>query len=493
MNGSMGLRMMYRAPCSLPVMLLLTGITLTTQAQTSTELDAVLEGFDDPQPSSEIDAVLEGFESTDGAQLETILDGFDSTAAETSATSPPPPSYLSGSLGLSTTYNYAHSAPAPGETDYRGLSRLRAKLNLEYDRRFHDDWRINLTGYGYYDAAYSLNGRDDYTQEVLDEYESELELGEIYLQGRLARQIDLTVGRQIVVWGKSDTLRVTDILNPLDNREAGLVDIEDLRLPLTMAKLDYFMGDWGFSAIAIPEIRFHKIPPPGSDFHAMPPGPAPARENIPSDGGDNTEYAFAANGIFSGWDLSLYWAQYYDDQPYTLPVNDMPSVQHHARLTLGGIAANIAVGNWLLKGELAQTRGIRYNPEPNSDKTHSQLLTGIEYSGITDTTLSWESALRHLHEYTIPIEDNGIRENNLSTAVRYTGDFLRTRLQLTAVAAIYGSSLGDGGFTRLSARYDLIDALSLTGGIVTYQHSNTIPFNTVADNDRLFIDLKYSF
>ncbi len=37
-----------------------------------------------------------------------------------------------------------------------------------------------------------------------------------------------------------------------------MVDIEDLRLPVTMAKLDYFLGSWQVAPIAILEQRFTK-------------------------------------------------------------------------------------------------------------------------------------------------------------------------------------------------------------------------------------------
>ena len=84
---------------------------------------------------------------------------------------------------------------------------------------------------------------------MLDAYEQESELREVYLQGALASALDIKVGRQIVVWGKSDNIRITDVLNPIDNREPGLVDIEDVRLPLTMSRLDFYFGDWGLSTM----------------------------------------------------------------------------------------------------------------------------------------------------------------------------------------------------------------------------------------------------
>lgn len=446
--------------------------SLTVHAADST-LDDVLQGFEEP-PSSELDAVLGGFDNEAAATKTTVIEEEQQSWQ------------LTGALTLGAAYNYQHEAPAPGDTDYRGLSRLRAKLNLEHDADLSAGWRTHITGYGYYNLAYQLNGRDDYTAEVLDEYESELELGEAWLQGKLNKQTDIKLGRQIVVWGKSDNIRVTDLINPLDNREPGMVDIEDLRLPLAMARLDYYVGDWGLSAMAIPEIRFNKNPPYGSDFYPLP--TAMPDETIPG----NTEYALAANGIFSGWDLSLYWADLYDDNAHRVISASGQQLQH-SRLKMLGIAANVAINNWLLKGEAAQLTALAYSNLPNAKFNRTDILLGVEYSGFRDTSVSLEVANRHLHDYNATLLNEGVKEDEWQTALRYSGDFLHARLHLLAVVSAFGERLDEGGFGRYSAAYDLQDALTVTGGLVAYDSGEKLPFNTIGDNDRLFIDLKYSF
>lgn len=105
---------------------------------------------------------------------------------------------------------------------------------------------------------------------VLNDYESDTEFREIFIRGKINPRLDLKVGRQIVVWGKSDNFRVVDVLNPPDLREPGLVDIENLRLPSCKSRLDYYQGDWSLSGLAIHEIRFDKLPPYGSDFYPFP-------------------------------------------------------------------------------------------------------------------------------------------------------------------------------------------------------------------------------
>lgn len=450
-------------------------------ASAETSLDQALEGFDESgaATSGSVDEALEGFEDSAAPSAAAVPSRKEGDAAWR----------LSGATIFSASWSYAHDAPAPGATDYRGLSRLRGKLSLEADGRLNETWRTHLSGYAFYDAAYALKGRSRYSDEFVDSMESETELGEAFVQGRVHRTLDLKVGRQIVVWGKSDSLRVTDVLNPLDNREPGMVDIEDLRLPLAMVRADLYLGSWGFTALAIPEIRFNKNPAFGSDFYpsAM---PSP-REIIPGDGGKNTEYALAANGLFSGWDLSFYWAQLYDDAPHSVIANGITLLEH-SRLTMSGLAANVALGNWLMKSEAAHFRGVEYSGV-TSEHPRTDILLGADYSGFADTTVSLEVVNRRIGNYNAALMNSGADEEEWQTAVRYQGDFLHARLHLIALASAFGKRLDEGGFTRLSAAYDLADATTLTGGIVSYHGGDKFPFAAVADNDRLFAELKYSF
>ncbi|MEA3415028.1 MAG: DUF1302 family protein [Thermodesulfobacteriota bacterium] len=200
------------------------------------------------------------------------------------------------------------------------------------------------------------------------------------------------LGRQIVVWGKSDNIRVTDVLNPLDMREPGLTDIEDLRFPVAMSKLDYYIGDWSLTGIAIHEIRFNKSPEYGSDFYSG--SQPPPHEDKPDSCCKNTEYAAAINGIFSGWDISFYWTDYYNDMPNTQLISAVPPPQtewKHARLKMFGAAFNQALGNWLLKAETVYIDGFEFFNRPGKEYSRIDVLAGIEYSGFKDTTVSIEA------------------------------------------------------------------------------------------------------
>ena len=137
-------------------------------------------------------------------------------------------SLASGASSGTTSHTPLRTGSA-GTTDFGGLSRLDLDgLAPARRSRCRFDWQIRAEALGWYDFAYRINGRADYNAAVLDVYEWQVDSGEVYVtRADLADSVDLTIGRKVVNWGRSDTFRVVDVVNPLDNTEPGLVDIED--------------------------------------------------------------------------------------------------------------------------------------------------------------------------------------------------------------------------------------------------------------------------
>lgn len=430
---------------------------------------------------------------------------------------------LHGDLSLGASYAYlSHNAaagtrqpspanPRPLGTYYGNLSRLRAQLDLQLDLRLPADWKGRVEGYGFYDFAYLLRGRDQYTDDVLDDYEWEVDFREVWVQGSPVPSVDLKLGRQIVNWGRSDTVRVLDVINPLDNREPGLVDIEDLRLPLTMARIDYYprwvpaeLGDWALQLLVIPEFRQDRNPAIGNDFNPTPIVIDP-RSDKPSQFFDTPEYGGALSGTFSGWDLSLYAARVYLNQPLvTEPFAGL--LQRYPLVTLVGSGGNWTSGSWLFKAEIGWLHGSEYNrvdPGPVVrvvDKDRLDWMAGVEYYGISDLTVAVEVVHRHIFDYDSDMKAKvaGLqvayaKEDLVEGAFRATADFLNARLHVTGVALVLGTHGQQGSVVRLESSYDLRDALVLTGGIVLYQAGSSPAFEAIGRNDRLFVRLEYSF
>jgi len=437
-----------------------------------------------------VQELMEGFDAEDvetGKEKKT--DELDSVMEEK-------PSRFSfdGYLKHGLSCNFAHDRPEPGKTDWRGLSRFRSEINLELKAKLSETWQAQVEGKAYYDFVFAMRGRDEYTGAVLDNREKDAEFGESYILGSITDKFDVRFGRQINVWGKSNYIRISDILNPLDLREPGLVDIEDLRLPVTMTRLDYYLGNWNLSGLFLHEIRFNKTPVLGSDFFPAN-SPLPP-EDVPSDSLDNTEFAAALSGIFSGWDVAFYFADVYDDQPHQEAKSDGQKERKHARLKMFGSAFNIALGNWLLKAESAYLDGFEFFNAPRGESfSRFDALVGFEYSGFHETVISFEIANRHLFDFVDALKqapDKAV-ENEFQTAFRFTRKFLNDTLAVTFLAQTFGLLGDDGALQRISAEYDLTDSIKLSGGFVFYTSGDLRQFQNIGDNDRLFLGIRYSF
>jgi hypothetical protein len=426
-----------------------------------------------------------------------FLQGFDeeSPSAEDQQTAAPekPASWrLDGEFAFTAIYNLSQHAVDP----WRGMTTLRPELELSLKNKFSDKWQGQISVRGFYDFIYPLRGRDQYSTDVLDAYGYELRLEDTFIEGRLTDRLDTKIGRQIVVWGTLDNLRINDVLNPLDLRFPGLTDIDDLRLPVTMVKFDYYFGSWNLTGIALPEVRFSKLPVFGSDFYpaAQPPPP----EEIPSDGLDNMQYAASLTGVFSGWDIGFYAADIYSDQTHTealRPGLAPQLVRKHARLTMLGTAANLARGNWLLKGEAAWFDGLRYTNDPGVTYRRIDIGGGVEYTGFKETTISLEAVNRHILDYNQQLElpPDEINQNEFQWALRYMRDFLNNTLTLSLLVSTFGIKADDGAFERIDIKYAITDAISIRGGVVLYQSGDKGLFQNVDANDRLFTVLTYAF
>ncbi|GKT12093.1 MAG: hypothetical protein ISEC1_P1068 [Thiomicrorhabdus sp.] len=490
---------------SLGLMVTFFSVNAIAQVSDNSELDDALSGFDEPvSGSSDLDDALSGFdEPASGSDvLDDVLSGFDEaaesnqSAAQQARRTLPSPLQIKGQLSFKNAYAYQESAPVLGNADYSGLTKTQFAALIKMDYKFSPAWKAKAELKGFFDSTYSMKGRDNYNQDSLDTYESELEINEAYIAGTLSDDWDLKFGRQIVVWGKSDSIRINDVINPLDNRELGMVDIEDLRLPVMMTRLDYYQGDWQVSLLAQHEHRNPKEAAINSEYFPTDVLPMPPGMSFPdiADAGfelDETTLSVAANGRFSGWDLSLYAGRFQDGRWHFI---ENKTAREYSLINMAGFAVNKVEGSWLLKTELAVLNDLYYNTVTEK-QTRYDLLMGLEYKGITDTTLSLEVADRYLpdHQFIMESMPDAVLQHNLQTAVRALYSFDHDRAMLGYLGQYFGQQFEQGGFHRIWLDYELTSDVTVISGVIDYFGGENQIFEAMKNNDKLFVDFKLYF
>ncbi len=110
-----------------------------------------------------------------------------------------------------------------------------------------------------YDAAAEdgYKGHENYTQNDW--------LRELYVDTEAAGW-DLRLGKQQVVWGTADGIKLLDIINPTDYREVVQNTIEDSRIPVWMINAERYVGDGnGNIQLIVSQAEENKIPGLNSD------------------------------------------------------------------------------------------------------------------------------------------------------------------------------------------------------------------------------------
>ena len=163
------------------------------------------------------------------------------------------------------------AAPSPfsyptenAKSEENKLSVMRSTLLIDGEYDIADNLRFGFIFRGYYDAKWdldssigtadeynpSLSGWDpnDLRAEPDGEYlEKDVDLREYHLSWEVGN-FRIKAGRQQIVWGEADAIRISDIINPLDYSKdftttAYGYDWEDVRIPQRMIDITYVVPD----------------------------------------------------------------------------------------------------------------------------------------------------------------------------------------------------------------------------------------------------------
>ena len=84
--------------------------------------------------------------------------------------------------------------------------------------------------------------------------QTKIELREAFFQ-YTTENFDLKAGRQIITWGVSDGVRITDLISPLDYTEFLARDYDDIRVPVNSIRLKYLKPNYNFELVFVPVPR----------------------------------------------------------------------------------------------------------------------------------------------------------------------------------------------------------------------------------------------
>lgn len=327
-----------------------------------------------------------------------------------------------------------------------------------------------------------------------------MELREAYL-AYAKGNLDLRVGRQIVVWGVADALRLTDCVSPCDYTEFLAQEYDDIRMPVNALRTRYTWRSVTFEAICNPVADFFILP---TDRHnpwalTLPSAPLPYTIDLESCKPEkrlrNMEYGGRITTNLSGIDFSLSVLRTWNKMPaLSLTVSDngksLLVKGEYRRMTMLGADCSLPVGQFVLRGEAAcyfdeaQSRGV--GKDVVCRNTYN-ILAGVDWYPGND----WNFSAQYCHKYTAGNLDglSVYRHAALATA-RISKELMRNSLKLSTFAYV---DVSNGGvFNRFSASYALNDQIELTAGY-DFFHADKGKFAMYKQNSEVWVKAKYSF
>ena len=357
------------------------------------------------------------------------------------------------------------------------------------------------------DRAYS-----PYSKPLFIGNSSEFELREFYVEFP-SDNFYFTLGKQQVVWGKADGLKVLDIVNPQSYREFILEDFDDSRIPQWIANIETNIGEWDAQFLWIPDQSYHVLASSGGLYTPRSPLLVPTPSAIPGLSVDvqpfdrprrtlkDSDIGLRLARFWKGWDLSLNYLYQYDNfvLPYQhrsitatgLHIDIEP--QYRRTHVLGGSFSN-AFDNWVLRGGVAFFSDSYFLAEGFSDSdgitkgAEASYVLGLDWAGLENTLISgqlFQSVALNRQSATVRDKTN----STLSLLVNHT--LLNETMELRLIW-LADTNIGDGLF-RLRASYEWQDNLKTWISSDTYYGSREGIFGQFDDNDRLTVGIEMAF
>jgi len=406
------------------------------------------------------------------------------------------------------------------------------RLTLKLDKRiagnskfYSEVWLRNI---GLPTASQSA---DLYNKGIVDPYNLEIREAYVQLNDFLTKNLDVTIGRQRIVWGTADKLNPTDNLNPLD-----LEDILDFgrRRGSDAINLNYYLSnDFSLQGVFVPFFQPPNMPvgvfatalnptmelPQGmvlksfSDTVLMP------RYNL----GVSSTAGFKFKGFAKGVDFSVSYVWGYDGLPFVtknafIPVDlsggiSIASELSFARTHIIGadMATSIAgIGFWAEAATFVPEKDVIMtndlsafyptSPVPvtkdslllDKTKPYLKFVVGGDYNFSDGSYLN----LQYMHGF---VHERGAENLNDYFFLRYEKKFFNEKLKVAPI----GGGFIVTNWNNIKDNYALVympevsykatDNAEITISTVIFDGKGDNLFANLKDYNMVMFKLKYSF
>lgn len=316
------------------------------------------------------------------------------------------------------------------------------------------------------------------------------------------------LGKQQIVWGQADGLKVLDVVNPQSFREFILDEFDDSRIPLWSVNLEIPIGDSSqLQWVWIPDTTYHDLPERDATFafrssRLIPQAPEGVAvtlkdANRPGNPWSDADGGLRFSSFYRGWDISLNYLYHYRDEAVlyrrVTPSGVFIEPEYERSHLLGGTLSN-AFGNVTLRSEFGYSSDIYLVSQDAADTdgieqaAEFSYVFGLDYSGIDNTLLSAQFFQSLLQDEVQGVSRAPNEESLTFLAERsFLNETWKAKVQL-----IHSVDEKDG-LVRPHLRYDYSSDIRLwVGADIFYGEADGL-YGQFDKRDRIYVGAQWGF
>jgi hypothetical protein len=316
------------------------------------------------------------------------------------------------------------------------------------------------------------------------------------------------LGRQQIVWGQADGLRILDVINPQELREFILPKFEDSRIPLWITNVEILISDdWTAQLLIIPDQTYADLARPGTSFSMRSPQVIPEtpsglpvkfeQEKRPGRTFKDADAGARLSAFVGGWDVSLNYLYHYQDQAVLfrqITETGIEVTPSYERTHLVGGSFSNVFGDTTFRSEVGYSsdRFFLTNDSSDNDGVFStgefSYVLGIDYQGWRDWFVSGQLFQSILAD---PAHDMTREKSEINATFLLRRYFMNESLKVDALL-IQNLNRSDG-VLQTSMEYEWSTNITLTLGADIFFGSSAGLYGQFEEKSRITFGTVFSF
>ncbi|MBV1911743.1 MAG: hypothetical protein KUG78_20795 [Kangiellaceae bacterium] len=410
--------------------------------------------------------------------------------------------------------------------DQAHSSKFETILKHELNHDISEDWQLTMINRLRFDLANELGPLNERAENygslngsIWSGNDGNLEIRELFVDGEIGESY-WRIGKQQVVWGQADGLKVLDKVNPQSFREFILDDFEDSRIPLWMLNVEFALNDnENLQLLWIPDHTYNELAQAATKFVMTSELLIPSLSDLvnvtsfkqlrPNSPINDSEFGVRYSNFYQGWDLTANYLYHFHDNPVvfqSLASGGLNLRSQYKRNHLAGLTASNAFGDFSFRAE------VGYNSDTYQYTQANKLLItslgmdlidngtfksaelasvfGIDWQGLEDSLIS----LQWFQSYLLDYESNRNiirdKQNNVASFL-----FKRTFNNETItfdLLALHGFNDSDGSL-QVKLSYQLESNVNLWVGSDIFYGDSSGLFGQFSKQDQITLGWQLGF